>query len=84
LKHLHPQMGPLLQVMPWPTYADMSPRQVRAIYEYLSAIPSIPLLPSARATIGSVSPGDEKFLHRNVRLPDERARFREGDRNAAQ
>ena len=37
----HPAMGPLLQVMPWPTYQDMSPRQIRAIYEYLSSIPSV-------------------------------------------
>jgi hypothetical protein len=40
-KKLHPQMGPLLQVMPWPVYAKMSPRQLRAIYEYLSSIPSV-------------------------------------------
>jgi hypothetical protein len=38
---VHPQMGPLLQVMPWPAYSNMSPRQVRAIYEYLSAIPPV-------------------------------------------
>ncbi len=37
----HPQMGPLLQVMPWPAYSSMTPRQIRAIYEYLSAIPSV-------------------------------------------
>jgi hypothetical protein len=37
----HPQMGPLLQVMPWPTYANMNARQIRAIYEYLSAIPPV-------------------------------------------
>jgi hypothetical protein len=29
----------LLQVMPWPVYQDMSNRDLRAIYEYLSAIP---------------------------------------------
>jgi len=38
---VHPQFGPLLQVMPWPTYANMNPRQIRAIYEYLSAIPPV-------------------------------------------
>jgi hypothetical protein len=27
----HPQMGPLLQVMPWPAYSNMNPRQIRAI-----------------------------------------------------
>jgi hypothetical protein len=35
----HPQFGPLLQVMPWPTYQSMSDHDIRAIYEYLSAIP---------------------------------------------
>jgi hypothetical protein len=38
---LHPQMGPLLQVMPWPAFANMNPRQIHAIYEYLSAIPPV-------------------------------------------
>lgn len=33
---------PILQVMPWPVYGKMSDRQIEAIYEYLSAIPSIP------------------------------------------
>jgi len=37
----HPQMGALLQVMPWPLYTNMSTRQIRAIYEYLSAIPPV-------------------------------------------
>jgi hypothetical protein len=35
----HPQFGPLLQVMPWPVYQDMTDRDLRAIFEYLSAIP---------------------------------------------
>jgi hypothetical protein len=37
--HAHPQMGPLLQVMPWPTYQNMTDRELRAMYEYLRAIP---------------------------------------------
>lgn len=55
MDHLHPSCSPtliincipppfngsLLQVMPWPTYANMSERDLRAIYEYLSAIPCI-------------------------------------------
>jgi hypothetical protein len=36
-----PFNGDLLQVMPWPEYLGMSDRHVRAIYEYLSAIPCI-------------------------------------------
>lgn len=43
---LHPNMAPpfrgdLLQVMPWPAYRNMTDRDLRAIYEYLSAIPCI-------------------------------------------
>jgi hypothetical protein len=41
LDHKHPQFGPLLQVMPWPTYQSMSDHDLRAIYEYLKAIPPL-------------------------------------------
>jgi hypothetical protein len=55
LDHLHPACsstqtttclpapfdGNLLQIMPWPTYQGMTERDLRAIYEYLSAIPCI-------------------------------------------
>jgi hypothetical protein len=41
-KRGHPQISPLLQVMPWPVYSNMTPRDIRAIYEYLKAIPSLP------------------------------------------
>jgi hypothetical protein len=37
--HAHPQFGPLLQVMPWPTYSHMTDRDIDAIYEYLRSIP---------------------------------------------
>lgn len=33
--------GHLLQVMPWPVYQTMTDGDLRAIYEYLSAIPAI-------------------------------------------
>jgi hypothetical protein len=33
--------GHVLQVMPWPAYGEMTDRDLRAIYEYLSAIPAI-------------------------------------------
>lgn len=49
--HAHPQFGPLLQVMPWPSFQDMTDNDLRAIYEYLSAIPCIegdPGLPNPR------------------------------------
>jgi hypothetical protein len=36
-----PVDGNLLQVMPWPTFANMTDHQLDAIYEYLSAIPCI-------------------------------------------
>ena len=55
LDHLHPTCssgqttnclpppfdGSLLQIMPWPTFRNMSERDIRAIYEYLSAVPCI-------------------------------------------
>lgn len=34
--------GELLQVMPWPEFRYMRDRDLEAIYEYLSAIPSVP------------------------------------------
>jgi hypothetical protein len=39
LEQQHPQISPLLQVMPWPTLGKMSDRDLTAMYEYLSAIP---------------------------------------------
>jgi hypothetical protein len=46
LDHLHPNLpspfdGSLLQIMPWPTFQNMTDHDLRAIYEYLSAIPCI-------------------------------------------
>ena len=35
-----PPAQDLLQVMPWPVYGKMSTRDLRAVYEYLRAIPS--------------------------------------------
>jgi len=35
--------GTVLQVMPWPVYQSMIDRDLRAIYEYLSSIPAIPV-----------------------------------------
>lgn len=35
----HPEVSPLLQVMPWPVYRNMSNRDLQAIYLYLSVIP---------------------------------------------
>ena len=31
--------GRILQVMPWPVFSNMTDRDLRAIYEYLRAIP---------------------------------------------
>jgi hypothetical protein len=38
---LRPFDGNLLQIMPWPVYQGMTDRELRAIYEYLSAIPCV-------------------------------------------
>ncbi len=37
----HPQLSPLLQTMPWPELGRMTDHDLRAIYEYLSAIPPV-------------------------------------------
>jgi hypothetical protein len=37
--HAHPQFGPLLQVMPWPVFQDMTDHDIQAIYAYLRSIP---------------------------------------------
>jgi hypothetical protein len=42
LKNRHPEISPLLQVMPWPVYGKMSDRELHAIYEFLRAIPCLP------------------------------------------
>jgi hypothetical protein len=34
--------GTLLQVMPWPTFQNMTDIALKAIYDYLSSIPSLP------------------------------------------
>ncbi len=39
LEQGHPQISPLLQVMPWPVYQSLTDRDLRAIYECLSSIP---------------------------------------------
>jgi hypothetical protein len=45
LPHVPSEANDLLQVMPWPVYQDMIERDLRAIYEYLRAIPSLPSAP---------------------------------------
>ena len=49
----HPGLGPFLQVMPWPAYRNMTDRDLRAIYEYLRAIPCVegnPGIPGGQPT----------------------------------
>ncbi|HEX2282036.1 MAG TPA: hypothetical protein VHG52_09785, partial [Thermomicrobiales bacterium] len=48
LDRKHPEISPLLQMMPWSVYSNMTDRDLRAIYEYLSAIPSLPDNPNPR------------------------------------
>jgi hypothetical protein len=52
-KNLHPQLSPRLQVMPWPVYQDMIDRDLRAIYEYLGAIPHAEPPPASTANVGN-------------------------------
>ena len=39
--HVPSEANDLLQIMPWPAFRQMSDRDLKAIYEYLSAIPCI-------------------------------------------
>jgi hypothetical protein len=46
MDHVHPNLpsgfdGKLLQVMPWPTFQNMTDHDIAAIYEYLSSIPCL-------------------------------------------
>jgi hypothetical protein len=38
---IDPDDGHILQVMPWPDFQDMTHQDLRAIYEYLSALPAV-------------------------------------------
>ena len=51
LKNRHPEISPLLQVMPWPVYGKMTPFDLGAVYEYLKAIPSLPTTPPPPSTV---------------------------------
>ncbi len=42
----HDAPGQILQVMPWPVIGKMTDRDLAAIYEYLTALPSLPDNPS--------------------------------------
>ena len=37
---VHGYSGDILQVMPWPIYMNMTDHDLRAVYEYLRAIPT--------------------------------------------
>jgi hypothetical protein len=54
----HPALGPVLQVMPWPTFRKMTDRDLQAMYEYLRAIPSRPDNPNP----GPCCPADPSEL----------------------
>lgn len=49
----HPQLGPFLQVMPWPVYQDLTDNDLRAIYAYLKAIPCVEGDPGLPPRVGS-------------------------------
>ena len=51
-----PFNGNLLMIMPWPAYANMTDRDLTAMYEYLSAVPCVeggPGQPEKRCPIGT-------------------------------
>jgi len=41
LRKLHPPISPLLQVMPWPVYQELTDPDIEAIFAYLSSIPCV-------------------------------------------
>ena len=41
LRQLHTEISPLLQVMPWPVYQDLTDSDIEAIFAYLSSIPCV-------------------------------------------
>jgi hypothetical protein len=49
-----PFNGELLQIMPWPTFQNMSDDDIRAIYEYLSAIPCIDTIVAGQPQLRNV------------------------------
>jgi hypothetical protein len=52
--HEPDEPGEILQVMPWPIYANMTTHDLRAIYEFLKAIP--PAQPGTCAGPGEAAP----------------------------
>jgi hypothetical protein len=40
-KNRHPEISPLLQVMPWPVIGKLTTADIAAVYEYLRAIPCV-------------------------------------------
>ena len=44
-KNRHPEISPLLQVMPWPVIGKHTDSNLRAIYDYLSSIPCLETTP---------------------------------------
>ncbi len=40
VKQRHPEVSPLLQVMPWPVYSKLQTSDLQAIYAFLKAIPT--------------------------------------------
>jgi hypothetical protein len=52
---LPPFNGDLLQIMPWPIYQDWTDHDLRAIYEYLRAVPCIQSASEAHAGVHACS-----------------------------
>lgn len=52
----YPFDGALLQIMPWPAYRNMTDHDLRAIYEYLSAIPCIDTVVAGQPQLRNTCP----------------------------
>lgn len=59
LRKLHPQISPLLQVMPWPVFQELNDKELDAIWAFLTSIPCVEGGPEEkpnRCTVGTGSP----------------------------
>jgi len=52
----YPFDGSLLQIMRWPSFQDMTDRELKAIYEYLSAIPCIDTVVTGQPQLRNTCP----------------------------
>jgi hypothetical protein len=76
LKKLHPEISPLLQVMPWPVHQNLTDRDIDAIYAFLTAVPCVEGGPGQMpgrcattvATTAVAEPKNATVINREIQL----------------